>query len=146
MQPEKKNMRNIILMIVGLITGFIIGYLIVNHVLTSPTDFDKQLMNMANEINKLCPVMIDSETILDNVMSIPRNQLVYNYTLVNSLKANIDIDQLNEQRRSLLINSIKTRDDKKIFRKNNVTLSCNFKDKEGVFLFKIVIGPKDYTE
>lgn len=141
-----KNTRNTILMIVGLIVGFVIGYFLINFLFYSPTEFDKQLMKVAEEINKKCPIMFDSETRLDSVMSIPRHQLEYNYTRINSLKSDIDIDQLQEQIRTLLINSIKTRDDKNILSKNNVTVSCSFKDKEGVFLFKIVIKPEDYTE
>ena len=90
--------------------------------------------------------MVDSGTRLDNAISIPGNKLAYNYTLVNLLKADIDIDQLQEQMRPLLVNSVKTHDDLKIFRNNNVTLVYNHKDKDGVFLFKITVTPADYTE
>jgi hypothetical protein len=145
MQTGKKNVISAMLVIAGSVAGFVIGYVIVNSLFTSPSGFDKQLVNAANEINKICPIMVDSQTRLDNAMSMPGKQFVYNYTLVNSLKADIDISQLQEHMRPLLINSIKTNDKMDTFKNNNVTLSYNYKDKEGVFLFKIVIGPEDYA-
>jgi hypothetical protein len=146
MQTWKKNVLSTILVIVGSVTGFVIGYVIVNSLFTSPSGFDKQLVNAANEINKICPLMVDSQTRLDNAMSMPGKQFVYNYTLVNSLKADIDISQLQEKMRPLAINSIKTNDTMDILKKNDVTFIYNYKDKEGVFLFKIVIGPEDYAD
>jgi hypothetical protein len=146
MQSGNYNVIGIILTIVGCIAGFVIGYVIVNSLLSSPSGFDKQLANAANEINKICPIMVDSDTRLDNAISMPGKQFLYNYTLVNHKKSDIDITQLQENMRPLLINSIKTNDEMEIFKKNNVTLTYNYKDKEGVFLFKIVIGPEDYTE
>ena len=92
MKTDKKNIRNMILTIVASIAGFAIGYLIVNSLFTSPSGFDKQLMKAAEEINNVCPIMVDSGTRLDNAISIPGNKLAYNYTLVNLLKADIDID------------------------------------------------------
>jgi hypothetical protein len=146
MQTWKKNVLSTILVIVGSVTGFVIGYVIVNSLFTSPSGFDKQLVNAANEINKICPLMVDSQTRLDNAMSMPGKQFVYNYTLVNSLKADIDISQLQEKMRPLAINSIKTNDTMDILKKNDVTFIYNYKDTEGVFLFKIVIGPEDYAD
>lgn len=132
---------------VGLIIGFIIGFTIVELVmnsLRSPASFDKQLMIIAEKLNKTCPFMVDRDTRLDNAIGGPGKNFTYNYTVVNYAAEEIDADQVKSNIYPAMLNDIKTNPDIEIFRKNEVTLIYKYKDKNGKFLFDIEISPEDY--
>lgn len=57
--------------------------------------FDKTLTVAASEINKNCPIMIDSLTRLDNTV-IYSNTFQYNYTLVSMQQGDLDTIQLKK--------------------------------------------------
>ena len=44
---------------------------------------NEQLMDTAKEINKHCPIMVDSLTRLDNSIATLDNKLQFNYTFIN---------------------------------------------------------------
>lgn len=102
------------------------------------------MMELASEINKQCPVMVDNATRFDNVMVMPDNILQYNYTLVKWVKDSIDINKLESYIAPTLINVIKTNPDMKTLRDNKTTFKYNYKDRDGVYLFQIVVEPKQY--
>ncbi len=88
--------------------------------------------------------MVDSNTRLDNTVGGPGKCLVYNYTLINHAAADLNIVELKQNMIPVLTNTIKTSEDMQTFRKEKVTLKYNYKDKLGVFLFSITIGPNEY--
>lgn len=98
----------------------------------------------ANELNKTCPMMVDSETRLDNATSLPGNVFQYNYTIVNYIKDSLDVDALKANLEPGILNQIKTNPELKLFRDNDVTLAYSYADKNGVFLLKMTFAPKDY--
>ncbi len=63
---------------IGLAVGMTIFFTIKSLLFTSLT-IDKKNMMIASEINKTCPIMVDSETRLDNLIAQPENILAYNY-------------------------------------------------------------------
>lgn len=106
--------------------------------------YDTVMMTAASEINKSCPIMIDSETRLDNAISLPNNVFQYNYTLINMLKKNIDIKSIKNQLEPSVINFVKTNPDMEIQRNNKTTINYYYKDKSGVYLFTISVSPDKY--
>lgn len=108
------------------------------------SSFDKQLKIAADEINKTCPMMIDSDTQLDKVENFPGKIFQYTYTLINSTKADYDSIQFDSLMKSYVIENIKTNPDLQIFRDNNVTIINNYKDKTGMLIERIIVIPEQY--
>lgn len=129
--------------IIGVIVVVIVGVLVQQFLFKSPS-FDKQLMNAASELNETCPIMVDQETRLDNAVSLPGKVFQYNYTLVNFERDSIDINLFEEHMQPLILNNVKTNPDLEDFRKNKVTMAYNYNDKNGNFVLKISIEPKQY--
>jgi hypothetical protein len=141
-QIEKKKLN--IQTIVGLIAGGI-TFILVQQFFFKPPSYDQVMMNAASEINKSCPIMVDQETRLDNAVALPENIFQYNYTLVNMEKATTDISQLENYLKPTLVNNVKTNPDMKINRENQTTMGYYYKDKNGEFLFKILVTPDLYA-
>ncbi len=106
--------------------------------------FDKVLLESANEINKICPLMVDGETRLDNAIAKPDNVFQYNYTLVNMLKDSLDVEKLKDYIEPVIINGVKTNPELKNFRENKTTLNYYYRDKAGIYLFMISVTPDMY--
>jgi hypothetical protein len=140
---NKTNKKKAIGMIVGA-AAFLIAYFAVQQVFFKPPTFDKQMMQIASELNKSCPIMVDAETQLDNAVAIPDNTLQYNYTLVSMERATFDISELKNYLQPIILNNIKTNPDLKIFRDNDVTMAYSYKDKNGEHLFKLTFKPENY--
>lgn len=131
------------------IFGYIFGITLI--ILLQPgcsnqTSIERLLKQTANNLNKSCPMVIDSETRLDNIVVMPNNVFQYNYTLVNIEKKTIDIEDMRNYIEPILINGIKTMPDLKMFRENKVTLAYYYKDKDGFFITRIEITPDKYKE
>jgi len=130
-------------MIVGAIS-FFIAYFLVQHFLFKPPSLDKVMMQSASEINKSCPIMVDSITRLDNTIALSANIFQYNYTLVNTEKGTVDTTMLKEYLEPILINLVRTNPNMKYQRDNKVTLNYSYKDKNGDYLFAVSITPQKY--
>ncbi len=142
--PDKTKM---ITTIVAGIVAAIVAYLLVTQLLSKkPPLFDKALQEIANEMNKSTPMVIDKETQLDNVAALPENVFQYNYTLVNTEKSSIDADKMEKSIQPMILNTIKTNPEMKIYRDNKTTMAYSYKDKNGEFVLKILIGPDQYEK
>jgi hypothetical protein len=140
---NKMEKKKIIGMIVGA-AAFLIAYFAVQQVLFKPPTFDKQMIQIASELNKSCPIMVDAETQLDNTVALPDNTFQYNYTLVSMERATLDISELENYLQPIILNNIKTNPDLKTFRDNDVIMAYNYKDKNGEHLFKLTFKPEIY--
>jgi hypothetical protein len=129
--------------IIGIIIG-LISIMILQPGCSNQSSIEKLLKQTANNINKSCPMIVDSETQLDNIVVMPDNVFQYNYTLVNMEKETIDIEDIKNYVEPILINGIKTMPELKMFRDNNVTMAYYYKDKNGLFLTRIEISPEKY--
>ena len=105
---------------------------------------DKMLLQAANETNKTLPMMVDRDTRLDATVAGPGNRFTYSYTLVNYSKQNVDIPSLKKYLQPRLLANYKSHDQMKSFRENHVDLNYEYKDKDGVFLFAVIVSPKDF--
>jgi hypothetical protein len=129
--------------VIGLI-AFLVTSFFVQYVLFAPPTLDKALMKAASEINKSCPILIDSETRLDNTITLPSNVFQYNYTLINKEKETVDIAILKKYLEPMITNTVRTNPDMKFQRDNKVTINYSYKDKDGNFLFTISVTPEQY--
>lgn len=66
------------------IVGFIFGFVVMFYVTQSlfKPSIDSQLVAIASEMNKSCPMNVDEFTTLKNVVALPNKTLQYNYVLV----------------------------------------------------------------
>jgi len=140
-QNDKKKLN--LKTIVGLAFGLIVAILVQQYFFKPPS-FDKQMMQVASELNKTCPIMVDTETQLDNAVALPEKTFQYNYTLINMYKDSIDIERLEEYLKPVILNTIKTNPDLKSFRDNNVVMSYNYKDKNSTHVLKLIFTPDQY--
>lgn len=106
--------------------------------------YDRALMEVASELNKTCPFMVDSETRLDNALALPNNVFQYNYTLVNISKESVNIEEARNSLEPSIVNVVKTNPDMKYFRDHKTTINYSYKDKTGVFILTITVKPEQY--
>jgi len=135
---------------IGAIIGFIIGIIgtfIYLNDFSQPklTNTGKNLVEMAAGIaNNNLSVMIDSETRLDNMKATDEKTYQYTYTLVNMEKDKVDTTAMKQRMEPNIINSVKTTPAMEFQRKNKMTLVYYYKDKNGDYLFSIVVTPDKY--
>ena len=135
-----------IIIIVAVFFGSIIGKVSIEYFYSKSISIDDKLVLMANELNKKAPIVVDKDTRFDNVNALLDKTVQYNYTLINYLKKDIDINQLKINLRLPILNYIKTNPDLKLFTDNKVTMEYVYKDKVGVFLFKLQFKYNDYKD
>lgn len=129
--------------IVGII-AFAVSFWAVQQVFFKPPSFDKAIMQAASELNKTCPIMIDQYTRLDNAIAMPNNALQYNYTLVNLEKAEVVLDTVKKYLNPTIIKNVKTNPDLKAYRDNQTTMIYYYRDKNGEFVYKLIVTPEMY--
>ena len=142
-EENKKQKGKSFGIIVGII-AFAVSYLGVQYFFKK--DVASELNNAVIELNKQAPVQVDEFTRLDSAASVGKTKFIYYYTLVNSLKAEVDLDTVNKYTKPAIIKSVKESDDLKPFRKNNITLDYSYFDKNGEFVMNIAVTPDLYKE
>lgn len=124
-QPIKRssdktwNKKQLLGITVGVLF-FFLSYYGVQQMFSKLPSIDKQMMEMASELNKSCPIMVDQETRWDNCIALPNNMFQYNYSLVTLKKENFDFQFFEENIKPVIINTVKTNPQLKSFRDNNV--------------------------
>lgn len=139
---QKVNFKTAIGIVVGFLIVLILQQIIFPKLFTP--SIDSQLMHYANEINKNCPFMVDSETRLDNAVPGEDKTIYYNYTLINYNKKDINVARLNSTMKPQILNNIKTNPAMKPLRDYGVTFIYNYKDKNSVHITTIKYSPDDY--
>jgi hypothetical protein len=137
------NFRKIILSAVTIIVAAG-GYWYAQSLFSDKISFDEQLIKISEQINQNCPMVIDSETRLDNTIGGPGKMFMYNYTLVNMSKDEIDIPQFKTYIEPRVINNARTNNDMRSFRDNKVEMVYKYFDKNGVFVFDVRVLPDHY--
>jgi hypothetical protein len=139
-------------LLIGTICVGLFLILLKSFILKSPSH-DKSLgineevmRKLASDLNKNCPFMVDKETRFDNAMPLPDNTFQYNYTLINWVKDSLNLNNLYKGLEPGIVNGTKTSPGLQIFRDEKVTLVYQISDKNGVFLFKIVVTPDMYLK
>jgi hypothetical protein len=143
-KPTKKaNYKNLTGIIGGCI-AFAVSYFLIQQILFAPPTLDKAMMKTASEINESCPIMVDTETRLDNTIALPSNIFQYNYTLINREKETVDIAMLKSYLEPNITNFVRTNPAMKFQRDNKITVNYYYKDKNGNYLLTISVTPEQY--
>ncbi|MGB3074460.1 MAG: hypothetical protein WBB36_04025 [Chitinophagales bacterium] len=101
------------------------------------------MIQAANEINKKCPIMVDSITRFDNSAALANNVFQFNYTITNADKLNYDTSALQNAVRSSTLSALKTDSRYKLYRDNNTNLLFVYHDKNGSYLCSILMNSSD---
>lgn len=103
-----------------------------------------KLAQMASELNKSAPVMLDAYTRFDQAIVTDNNHFRYHYTVLNTENP----DSLLSERLQGLTDNIRTmfstNTDLAIFRENSVVLEYIYNDEKQQMLRSITIQPEDY--
>ena len=110
----------------------------------------KNLNEIANELNTLCPKMVDGGTRWDRVNA-SDNNLELTFTLVKMEKDSTDTEGLTKELKAFLISNLekgfnmyKTQIDLKYIKQNNVIFHYVYLDKSKQVLSDIIIKPEEY--
>lgn len=135
-------------LILGLVIGTLIGatatYIYFNGASQFPTVEKTSMDKLSNSANQNLPMMIDSETRLDNVMATDSKTFRYTYTLVNMEQGKVDTTAMKSRAEPYILNSVKTAPELERQRNQGMTFVCYYKDKNGNYLFSIIITPDKY--
>lgn len=142
-KKEKKSNNKTAGFLVGVLVFFIVSMTIQQLFLETPA-YDKVIMHTASELNKTCPIMVDSETRLDNALALPNKIFQYNYTLVNLDRLDIDTIEVKKNLEPSVTNHIRTNPDMKYYRDNKITMRYYYKDKNGNYVFSFSVTPEQY--
>ncbi len=107
---------------------------------------DDKLAKAANEMNRNCPMQVDSTTRLDNVVALPDNRVQYNYTFNNGSSKNMDTAAFKVDMQNDIVKQIKTDKKHAFFKENNTTLLFSYRNEAGQYLFNIIISPEKYNK
>ena len=92
------------------------------------------------QVNKQCPVLLDTETRLDSTGTNPGRVVIYYLTLTQQLKANINIEEVRQfLTYQIIINNIRTNEQMKFMRDNDVTFDYKYQDKDFTDVLDIVV-------
>jgi len=141
------------LIIGGLVIGIMIG-IVIGSVATvvylndysqpKTTTANKTLMEAPSNVNRNLPIMVDSETRLDNMVTPDSKTFQYIYTLVNIETGKIDTTDIKSRMEPYIINNVKTSPEMESQRQREITFIFYYKDKNGNYLFSIVVTPDKY--
>lgn len=106
---------------------------------------EKSLQEIADEYNKKCPQMIDSETRLDGIGIRDNSVIIYRYTLVNLLVENVDTLEFRRALWPGLLSLIKTNPAMQQLRERQTRFEYYYQDKRNRFIYTIKIAPADYN-
>lgn len=104
---------------------------------------ESELQTISNEINKKCPIIIDSNTRLDNTGALG-GSLYYNYTFINYTINEIDISYMEADMKPNILNNIRTNPGMRYLRDRKVTFIYSYKDRFGEHVTSFVYQPEDY--
>lgn len=140
----KKKTNNIFLGVLFGVLAVWAVFLIIYQVFFNLSTVDGQMMRTASDMNASCPIMIDQDTRLDNMLAFPPRTFQYNYSLINYEKEFTDTLLLKGMIEQNLIKYLRTNPEAKFLRDNKVTLRYHYRDRNGLYLFQMLIKPEEY--
>jgi hypothetical protein len=100
---------------------------------------EDKIIRMCSELNKKMPIMVDSETRLDNVSPLPGKSFAYNYTLLNDTAETLDVPTLKAAMTPQITNRALTTKEFQPILTEGVTVIYKYFDKNGKYLFEIPV-------
>ena len=123
-----------------------LGLSIILSCTSKSTDIETLLKLTAQKINKMCPMTVDKDTQLDNVVILSNKTIQYNYTFVNWELEDLDLQAIESDFFPLLLERTKTNPGLKLFRENKVTVSYYYADMESKFVALYKVTPDLYLD
>lgn len=108
---------------------------------------DKELKEVADNMNKMAPQLLSDGVRLDSVSAQPGKTLRYNYTLTDDIKENVtpeEIESFKKESKEGALKVIKTSAEIKEFRDREVTMEYVYYDKNGKKTSDFKITPAEY--
>ncbi|WP_317900167.1 hypothetical protein [Aurantibacillus circumpalustris] len=139
---KKKNKTVIIVVLSSLFT---IGLIFTVNKLFFSSTSDNPLEALVSNINRICPVMLDTENRLNKVTLIEEKTVQFDLALVNISSDQFDPNMLKARIEPMVVKEAKTNAQMEEFRTNQAVLKYNYSDKNGNFLFTIEVKPDDYN-
>jgi hypothetical protein len=102
------------------------------------------LQDTVSELNKKCPVMVDSETRLDRIAAEPGPALSYFYSLVNLDAHRVDTHQLRLALTPGLLSNIRVTEAMRPLREQQVIFSYHYADRRNRPILTIRFTPAHY--
>lgn len=122
----------------------IIALALMQYFFSQSPSVDKMMAKTASESNKTCPMMVDQITRMDNAVALPGRIFQYNFTMINMDVASIETEELKKNLEPVIVNTVKTSPELKLFRDKEITIVYYYRDSNGNFMFKISVGPEQY--
>lgn len=141
-QLQKKN-KSLIVRIAIFIFCLSLSVELLRVVFRKPS-LQESLVASANEINKHCPIVVDSTTVLANAMALAGNQFIFNYTLVHLNKIDFDTVYFKNAMQAQLVNVITTNPSLKTMREDGIIFTARYSDSSLNYLCSITVGPWNY--
>ncbi len=128
------NKRIILTAVIALAVGVISTLLFQQYVL--PPKTETILLQLSNNFNGKCPVMVDKITRFDNT-SVGNNELRFNYTILTAVKDSVDSTELHSHLEPIVRNNPQVG----MLKQNHITVLCRYRDRKGMLLTEIKVTP-----
>ncbi len=128
-----------LLSIAGIVGKNVANYFTGNKTIGAPL---LDIVKVADEINKSCPFMVDSDIRMDNSIGVGKT-LIYNYTLVNYTSSEIDTHVFRKNKEPTIKNKTCTTKELQKFFNNGITLCYRYYGKDGSHIVDIDVTPVD---
>lgn len=102
------------------------------------------LVLASQEMNKNCPLMVDNQTRLENMVALHERVVQYNYTFIKLNRNEINLKELEKSLAPQVKNNVRTNPGLREFRDLKVTFVYDYKDKLGNHVFNFSISPNEY--
>jgi hypothetical protein len=137
-------MNKLLIRIVAGAVGAVVGFLAVSALFHGQhaKSLDQNLRQVATDLNKKLPMMVDDQTRLDQV-SAKTGTLIYAYSLPNATKNDLDFSSLAKILKPQMIANYRDNKTMTALRQWNVSLDYQYKDKNGDFMGEILVTPDD---
>lgn len=104
---------------------------------------EQALVKVCDQVNKQLPTTVDKETRLDNTTPGPGRRFTYNYTFVNVAARDVDFNNFYQAMTPQLRSRVCSSKDLEVFFKHKVTMSYSYQGREGTYIGKIDITPRE---
>jgi nitrogen fixation protein FixH len=107
---------------------------------TTSTAVNKNLFEVAKEINKKCPIATDENTRMDSASVYNEFMITYHYTVHTVSNKEVDLKKFKASMETSMAEKYKTDPQLAIYRDNNIAIAYDYKDKAGDFLCYFICG------
>ncbi len=143
-KPKKKNQWASLLVVAIIVAVATFSANYVPKLLSSFTSVETKLSATANEVNKQCPMMVDADTRMDNIVPMPNRTMQYNYTLINMEVGDIDTTSVKSIIEPYIISTIKTSPEMEVLRKEKINFRYYYRDMNGNYVCSISVPYERY--